>query len=186
MKGNTILPHKKWMFKIKWSDDPEPRWEPWHNIRSNIKVHEFLLSKGLGKHIPSQYQHLDKTQATKWQRIQTQLKQTQSTAKLNDEIIIQQKSHRLSTTNINNPTQQEIDPTIDQIYILVTYDEDIYLHEPFHDSELDFTTGPLSATHFQTAAQTRRPIYHPYEFEHEEPNDIIILEENQPSCMEID
>jgi hypothetical protein len=61
-------------------------------IRSHIEVHEFLLSKGLGKHIPSQYQHLDKTQATKGQRIQAQLKQTQSTAKLNDKIKIFNKN----------------------------------------------------------------------------------------------
>ena len=48
----------KFLTKWKGYDDSENTWQDWKDIRSNIKLHEYLISKKLGYLIPKSYQHL--------------------------------------------------------------------------------------------------------------------------------
>lgn len=43
-------------FKVKWMGYETTTWEPWKNVKSNIKVHQYLIAKGLGHLIPKAFQ----------------------------------------------------------------------------------------------------------------------------------
>jgi hypothetical protein len=45
-------------FKVKWmgyDDEKDNTWEPWKNLRANIRLHEYLRNNKLTTHIPKEY-----------------------------------------------------------------------------------------------------------------------------------
>ena len=45
-------------FKVKWlgyDDEKDNTWEPWKNLRLNIRLHQYLRDKNLTTHIPKEY-----------------------------------------------------------------------------------------------------------------------------------
>ena len=60
-----VLAHKgqfnkkdKLLFKVKWmgyDDEKDNTWEPWKNLRANIRLHEYLRNNKLTTHIPKEY-----------------------------------------------------------------------------------------------------------------------------------
>ncbi len=40
-------------FEVKWMGYSNTSWEPWSNVRDNVKVHEYLTRIGMEKYIPS-------------------------------------------------------------------------------------------------------------------------------------
>ena len=60
-----VLAHKgqfnkkdKLLFKVKWigyDDEKDNTWEPWKNLRANVRLHEYLRNNKLTTHIPKEY-----------------------------------------------------------------------------------------------------------------------------------
>jgi hypothetical protein len=42
-------------FKVKWLGYPNPSWEPYHNLRTNAHLHEYLRGKKLTSLIPKDF-----------------------------------------------------------------------------------------------------------------------------------
>ena len=58
-KGKINGPKSQLFFLVHWVGYNEPTWEPWVNLRSNIKFHEYLRThknKSLQKLLPTQYE----------------------------------------------------------------------------------------------------------------------------------
>ena len=59
-KGKINGPKSQLFFLVHWVGYDEPTWEPWGNLRSNIKFHEYLRThrnKSLQKLLPPQYEN---------------------------------------------------------------------------------------------------------------------------------
>jgi hypothetical protein len=48
-------PKSRWEVLIKWTDEINPKWEPWGNVKSTDAVHKYLTEKGWEQHIPKSF-----------------------------------------------------------------------------------------------------------------------------------
>jgi hypothetical protein len=55
------LPKTEWSFKVRWSgyDESFDEWLDWNEIKNVDKLHEYLRSQNLGRHIPRSQQKLE-------------------------------------------------------------------------------------------------------------------------------
>ena len=55
------LPKTEWSFKVRWSgyDETFDKWLDWNEIRNLDKLHGYLRSNNLGRHIPRSQQKLE-------------------------------------------------------------------------------------------------------------------------------
>ena len=57
-KGNISGPKSQLYFKVHWLGYDETSWEPWANVRANIKLHEFIrnhTNKSVRNLLPQQF-----------------------------------------------------------------------------------------------------------------------------------
>lgn len=54
-RGNLRYKKEEVSFEVKWIGIEDTTWEPWKELRDNIKMHDYLRSKGLGSFIPREH-----------------------------------------------------------------------------------------------------------------------------------